>query len=143
MTAAPEPADSSAALRACYPVIRELRPHLTEEAFVAQAQRQRERHGYRLVYLEDEGKVVAAAGYRIAEFLAWGKALYIDDLATLSTARKRGHAGCLLDWLIAQARAEGCDQLHLDSGVQRHDAHRLYLGRRLRITSHHFAIELG
>lgn len=143
MTAQPEPADSSAALRACYPVIRELRPHLTEEAFVAQAQRQRERHGYRLVYLEDEGKVVAAAGYRIAEFLAWGKALYIDDLATLSTARKRGHAGRLLDWLIAQARAEGCDQLHLDSGVQRHDAHRLYLGRRLRITSHHFAIELG
>ena len=143
MIAQPQTADSSAALRACYPVVQELRPHLTEEAFVAQALRQQERHGYRLVYLEDGGRVVAAAGYRIAEYLAWGKALYIDDLATLSTARQQGYAGRLLDWLIAEARAEGCDQLHLDSGVLRFDAHRLYLGRKLRITSHHFAIELG
>lgn len=143
MNAEPRAADSVDALRACFPVIQELRPHLTEAAFLAQVQRQQERHGYRLVYLEADGRVAAAAGYRVAEFLAWGKALYIDDLATLSTARRQGHAGRLLDWLIAQARAEGCDQLHLDSGVQRHDAHRLYLGRKLRITSHHFAIELG
>lgn len=136
-------ADTESALSACFPVIEELRPHLSETAFLAQVRRQQAAHGYRLLYLAaDDGQVVAVAGYRIAEFLAWGRALYVDDLATLSTARCQGHAGRLLDWLIAEARAQGCAELHLDSGVHRHDAHRLYLGRKLRITSHHFALGL-
>lgn len=143
MNSQPIRATSDEALRACFPVIHELRPHLTEAAFLAQVRRQEAASGYRLMYLEQEGRVVAAAGYRIAEFLAWGKALYVDDLATLSTARRQGHAGILLDWLIAEARAQGCAEFHLDSGVQRHDAHRLYLGRKLRISSHHFVLELG
>lgn len=143
MNPQPIPATTDEALRACFPVIHELRPHLAEEAFLAQVRRQEAASGYRLIYLAAEGgDVVAVAGYRIAEFLAWGKALYVDDLATLSRARLQGHAGRLLDWLIAEARAQGCAELHLDSGVHRHDAHRLYLGRKLRITSHHFALGL-
>ena len=33
--------------------------------------------------------------------------------------------------------------IDLDSGVQRHDAHRFYLRERMAITSHHFAKNLG
>ena len=44
----------------------------------------------------------------------------------------------LFDWLLAEARREGCEQLHLDSGVQRYEAHGFYLKNRLHITSHHF-----
>ena len=62
-------------------------------------------------------------------------------LSTLPEARGQGHAGALLDWLLAEARARGCDEIHLDSGVQaeRWDAHRLYLNHGYAITSHHFA----
>jgi GNAT superfamily N-acetyltransferase len=60
-----------------------------------------------------------------------------------SAARRHGFGGRLLDWLIAEARASGCGQFHLDSGVQRHDAHRLYLGRKLVISSHHFSMVLS
>lgn len=126
-------------IRACFPVMKELRPHLSEEEFVEQVSRQMKNHGYTLVYIAHQGQVVAAAGYRVAEYLAWGKALYVDDLATHSSARKHGHGGKLLDWLLEHAQTLGCDQFHLDSGVHRHDAHRLYLGRKLQITSHHFA----
>jgi len=130
---------SEADIRACYPAMRELRPHLSEEEFVAQVQRQRQNHGYTLVYIAEQDEVMAAAGYRVAEFLAWGKTFYLDDLITRESARKHGHGGKLLDWLMSKADELGCRQFHLDSGVQRHDAHRLYLGRKMQITSHHFA----
>ena len=137
------PATTDDDIRACFPVMRELRPHLDEAAFLAQAKRQMANHGYALVALHDDGRICAVAGYRVAEFLAWGKALYIDDLVTAAAVRKAGHGGALLDWLEGQAKTLGCAQLHLDSGVQRHDAHRLYLGRKLAITSHHFAKPLS
>ena len=49
----------------------------------------------------------------------------------------------LLRWLVRDASERGLDQLHLDSGVQRHGAHRFYLAHRFAITSHHFAMELN
>ncbi|HKQ30202.1 MAG TPA: GNAT family N-acetyltransferase [Burkholderiales bacterium] len=129
-------------IKACFPTFRELRPHLSQKDFVSQVQRQIKNHDYVLVYGRVNDKVVVAAGYRVAEFLAWGKTFYVDDLVTLSAARKQGHGGKMLDWLIKKARTLSCDQFHLDSGVQRHDAHRLYLGRKLKISSYHFAKEV-
>ena len=78
------------------------------------------------------------AGFRIAECLAWGRFLYVDDLVTARSVRFRGYGQRLFDWLLAEARREGCEQLHLDSGVQRYEAHGFYLKNRLHITSHHF-----
>lgn len=87
------------------------------------------------------GDAVAVAGFRIGHNLAWGRFLYVDDLSTLPGARGRGHAGALLEWVLAEARVQRCDEVHLDSGVQpeRWDAHRLYLNHGYAITSHHFA----
>lgn len=126
-------------ISACFPAFHELRPHLEEQAFVSQVQRQMSNHGYTLVYLARENTILAAAGYRVAEYLAWGRTFYVDDLITPAAHRKLGHGGMLLDWLLAQAKTLSCQQFHLDSGVQRHDAHRLYLGRKLIISSHHFS----
>jgi GNAT superfamily N-acetyltransferase len=134
-------AESEAQVRACYPVMVQLRPHLTEEQFVGQVRRQQE-HGYQLAFLREAERAVAVAGYRIAEFLAWGKILYVDDLVTDANARSRGFGDELFAWLVAHAKANGCDQLHLDSGVQRFAAHRFYLRLRMNITSHHFALDL-
>jgi GNAT superfamily N-acetyltransferase len=125
----------------CYPVMRELRPHLEEHSFTEQVIRQMG-EGYRLVCLEDAKEVKALAGFRILTFLAWGKVLYIDDLITDSEARKKGYGGKLLKWLIDQARLANCDQVHLDSGPQRHDAHRLYLNCGMKIIGYHFALDL-
>lgn len=129
-------------IESCYPVMVQLRPHFTaKEAFIKQVQRQT-KNGYHLVYAEENGKVTAVSGFRFLEFLAWGKVLYIDDLVTDSTTRKSGHASKLLQWIIELAKQEGCDQIHLDSGPQRHDAHRLYLNHKFKITGHHFSLNL-
>lgn len=126
-------------IRACYSVMAQLRPHLTEETFVAQVKRQIE-NGYHLVYCHDGENVVAVAGYRFSEFLAWGKVLYIDDLVTDAEARKSGYGSALLKWVLEQAKESKCDQVHLDSGPQRHDAHRLYMNHGFKIIGHHFSL---
>jgi GNAT superfamily N-acetyltransferase len=135
-------AETAAQIRACYPVMVQLRPHLSEEQFVAQVKLQQDQQGYQLAGLHGGDRVVAVAGYRLGNFLAWGKILYVDDLVTDENARSRGHGDELFAWLLAQAKEHGCDQLHLDSGVQRFGAHRFYLRRRMDITSHHFALDL-
>jgi len=122
----------------CFPLMADLRPHLREDEFVSRVRGQQREHGYRLAVLEEDGAVRAVAGFRIAECLAWGRFLYVDDLVTARSVRFRGYGQQLFDWLLAEARREGCEQLHLDSGVQRYEAHGFYLKNRLHITSHHF-----
>lgn len=137
-------AESDSEIARCFACMQELRTHLNDVAdFVARVRAQHAESGYRIACLEDDGAVVCVAGFRVASFLAWGRILYVDDLSTSALARRRGHGGRMLEWLFARAREEGCGQVHLDSGVQRHDAHRLYLAKRFRISAHHFSREQG
>jgi len=130
-----------------YRAMLELRPGIGSEAeFVSRVNERQRPEGYRLVgsFAEGDEQAAGAAGFRTAHFLAWGHAVYVDDLSSRASFRRQGHAGALMDWLLAEARRLGCGQLHLDSGVgiDRMDAHRLYLDKRMRISSHHFQIEL-
>ena len=135
-------AESEQELRRCYEVMRELRPHIaTVEQFLAQVARQ-QRQGFLLAYLEAGGEIRAAAGYRYTEYLFQGRFMYVDDLVTRAVDRSGGFGGKLFDWLVQQAREHQCTHLELDSGVQRFDAHRFYLTKRMKIASHHFSLAL-
>lgn len=134
-------ADTESRIARCYPVMSQLRPHIPEAEFVPQVQRQQQ-NGYRLAYLEADSRVRAVAGYRLLESLAWGPFCYVDDLVTAERDRSQGYGQTLFDWLIERSREAGCRQFHLDSGVQRFGAHRFYLGNRMDITCHHFAMSL-
>ena len=125
----------------CHRVMRQLRPHVGAQEWVRRVHRQQQ-EGYQLAMLLDGDDVVAVAGYRLAHNLAWGKFLYVDDLVTDASRRSSSYGGGLLEWLVQTANAAGCDELHLDSGVQRFGAHRFYLRHGLDITSHHFRIVL-
>lgn len=129
-------------IRACYKIMHQLRPHLaSEETFAEQVLRQIN-EGYRLVYIQDNEQVKAVIGFRYLEFLAWGRVLYIDDLISDTANRRSGYGSTLLKWVIDEAKKSSCDQVHLDSGPQRHDAHRLYLNHGFKIIGHHFALGL-
>jgi len=125
----------------CFPVMAELRPHLKEAEFIARVQRQ-QRAGYHLAFLSDKRRVTALAGYRYSESLSWGKFMYVDDLVTSEKSRSQGHGQRLIKWLTNQAKAQDCEQFHLDSGVQRFGAHRFYLASRMDIIAYHFARKL-
>jgi GNAT superfamily N-acetyltransferase len=132
-------ATSAEAIVRCFPVMSQLRPHLREEEFVAQVRRQQV-GGYLLAALEAESRVRALAGYRFGENLAWGPFCYVDDLVTDAGERSRGFGRLLLGWVKERAREAGCVQFHLDSGVQRFQAHRFYFTQGMVISSHHFAL---
>ena len=135
-------AQSDLEIQDCFPVFKVLRPHVSEEVFLPQVRRQ-QAQGYQILALRDEGVVKSAAGFRSAEFLAWGKGIYIDDLITMPDEKRRGFAGQLLDWIVAHAREQGCGGVHLDTGYARHDAHRLYLRKGFRFDCHHLAVDLS
>lgn len=122
----------------CFPVIVQLRPHLTLDSFVAQVQRQ-QKEGYQLAFIETKGTVQAVAGYRLMEMLSRGRFIYVDDLVTDSQARSGGYGKALIDWLMVYAKAQGCQLLDLDSGVHRFEAHRFYFRERMHIAAYHFA----
>ena len=131
-------AETPEEVRATHGVMRQLRTHLDEAAYVAQVARQQTEDRYAVVALFDDGVIRAVAGFRIATALALGHYLYVDDLVSDATVRSHGYGAALLDWLCAHGKAHGCTSLHLDSGVQRHDAHRFYLRERMDIVFYHF-----
>lgn len=129
-------------IAACHPVMQELRPHITEDQFLAKVRRQ-EKAGYRLAYVRALSGVVAVAGFRLGENLAWGRFLYVDDLVTLAEQRSKGHGAKLLSWLKEQAAREGCAQIHLDSGLQRKEAHRFYEREGMTMASFHYVEKIS
>lgn len=134
-------ANTDAEIESCFPVFKALRPHLKSGDFLPQVRRQQQQ-SYQILALKHEGVVKSVAGFRFAEFLAWGRVLYVDDLATLQGETSRGFAGSLLDWLIRHAKSCRCQAVHLDTGYARHAAHRLYLRKSFRLDCHHLALEI-
>jgi GNAT superfamily N-acetyltransferase len=139
-------AESEIDLERCLPVMAELRTDLEVKygvkAFISQVRKQ-EAESFRIIFLEDENQVRAVAGYRIMHKLYNRKSLYIDDLVTRAKDRSKGYGESLIDWLVNEATRQGCAAVELDSGVQRFDAHRFYLRKRMIISSHHFLLKLN
>lgn len=124
------------------PVLQELRTHLDDAARRA-VQAEGHGQGYRFTAaFHDDGACLGVAGWRVLATAFVGRKLYVDDLVTASSARSTGVGSALLAHLEQRARDAGCSVLDLDSGVQRHDAHRFYLRERLHISSHHFSKRL-
>jgi GNAT superfamily N-acetyltransferase len=124
-----------------------LRTHVADEQeFVRRVDEVQRREGYRLVgaFDDEDRSASAVAGFRTGHNLADGHFLYVDDLATRREFRRRGLGTALLVWLAREAARVGCEELSLDSavGLDRADAHRLYLNSGLVITAHHFARKL-
>lgn len=126
-------------IRRCWPVMVQLRPHLDEQSFADQVQRQAAQ-GYRLAYVEDDGAVVAVAGFREMEMLSRGRHIYVDDLVTDEAGRSNGYGAALMDWLVQYARGRDLVGVELDSGVQRFGAHRFYFRQGMHIASYHFTL---
>lgn len=129
-------------IEATFTVMSQLRSHLARKEYLATIRGMEDSGGYRLAAGFEDERVRCVAGYRFMKLLAYGKVLYVDDLVTDETARSRDFGGRIIGWLENEARKNGCEQLHLDSGVQRHDAHRFYFREGIKISSYHFVKDL-
>ena len=132
-------ATSDEEIAACFPVMKQLRPHLEPEEFVPRVRKQM-LAGYKLVYVLSDDQPVAVAGYRVSNKLSAGKFLFVDDLVTDESARSKGYGARLLTWLREQARSEACSRLQLDTGIQRKDAQRFYEREGMRLSGYHYEV---
>lgn len=135
-------AETEADVRACFDVIRQLRPQLkSPEDFLAIVTLQRVQ-GYRLLVVWDHGKPVALAGYRLLDNLIHGRFIYVDDLITDSACRGRRWGARLLAELRTLGRAEDCDHLVLDTALGNDLAQRFYFRAGLLARGLHFSMDL-
>lgn len=128
-------------IQKCRDVIVCLRPHLAD-ADLEDMLLSMFAEGYRLHYIEENGRAVAFIGFRFLQFLFNGKHIYIDDLCSLPGTRGKGYGTALLNFVDDIARANNLATVTLDSGFQRNDAHRLYLNQGFNLASFHFSKKL-
>lgn len=127
---------------ACFSVMRELRPHLTDVAtFAAQARRQAAQD-YRLLAIWQGDQVKGLAGYRLQENLMYGRFLYVDDLVTTADARSAGLGGKLIEALREEARSQGCAYFVLDTALDNAMGQRFYYRQGLLGRGMHFCQRL-
>ncbi|WP_394174604.1 GNAT family N-acetyltransferase [Thalassotalea litorea] len=129
---------SAELLRAVAQLMLMLRPQYSVDSLIL-AMKDQMQSGYQLGVLIEDNKPVTLAGFNISHKLAWKKHIYLDDLVTDESERGKGYGQKMLNWLQEFALEHGCEQLHLDSGVQRFAAHKLYLNQGYNIASHHFS----
>ena len=116
---------SEAELKRAFPVLKELRTHLSEEDFFS-LYGEMEKQGFQLYALEDEGEIKAVTGVQISTNFYNLRNMYVHDLVTKSTERSKGYGETLLRFIHDLARENDCSSVYLSSGLQRVDAHRFY-----------------
>jgi GNAT superfamily N-acetyltransferase len=134
--------DDEAGVAACYPLMRELRPHLASAAEFLERWRRQVTTGYRLLAGWEGDRPVALAGFRVQENLVLGRFLYVDDLVTLPEQRSHGYGAKLMTRLVQEARDRECCRLTLDTPLTNVLGHRFYYRNGLVATALRFGIPL-
>jgi len=99
-------------LAASFPVMQELRPHLTDSAaYVEQIKRQHVQ-GYRLLAAWRNDSIVGLAGYREVESTIYGRFVYVDDLVVTGQLQRSGIGELLLQSARQQAARLDCKILY-------------------------------
>lgn len=111
--------------RDAFPLMRELRTHLDEEAYLAYL-REMTADGYRLFAGSVDDEIVALAGAGVEVNMYDGRHLWVYELVTDPGHRSEGYGGELLSFLETWARGQDCETIALSSGLQRTAAHRFY-----------------
>ncbi|WP_217473926.1 GNAT family N-acetyltransferase [Stutzerimonas stutzeri] len=125
-------------LRGALELMRELRPHLVDEAaFLAQMARQFEQH-YRLLSAWRDDELVGLAGFRAQENLLYGRFVYVDDLVVAQSQRQKGVGAQLLGVVRREATRDGYAHLVLDTGLHMPLAQRFYFREGLLAKGMHF-----
>ncbi|TEA80083.1 GNAT family N-acetyltransferase [Allopusillimonas ginsengisoli] len=126
-----EHADTERELRACFPIMQQLRPHLRdEEDFMSRLYRMRA-EDYRLLAAWQADEPIALAGYRYQENLVYGRFLYVDDLVVAEPLRGSQWGAKLLETVEGFARKAGCARFVLDTGLSNALAQRFYFRQGL------------
>ncbi|MBE3595203.1 MAG: GNAT family N-acetyltransferase [Candidatus Carbobacillus altaicus] len=117
--------DTPADWQQAYPLIAQLRHHLSEESYMEHMQAMTAQ-GYHLFGLMVKKELVSLAGGLILHNFYNGRYFMLYDLVTSATHRSAGYGERLLSFVERWAEAHGCQRIELTSGLERSEAHRFY-----------------
>ncbi len=109
---------TKADLDRCYPVVNELRPHLSFNEYIAIYEEAHAHDGYEIVAIEVSDQIVAVMGYRFLSDFVRGKHVYIDDLVSTEKFRSQGFGAELLTFAESVAKETECKNLRLCTGIE-------------------------
>ncbi|MCM3745397.1 GNAT family N-acetyltransferase [Sporosarcina luteola] len=109
-----------------FPVMKQLRTHLDEKAYLDLVSEAMDKDMYRLFALYVQGEIVAATGFKPMITLYYGRFVWVCDLVTDKNKRSHGYGEKLLLYVHEWAKENGYESVALSSGLQRTDAHRFY-----------------
>ncbi|MEA9357411.1 GNAT family N-acetyltransferase [Bacteriovorax sp. PP10] len=114
-------------LESFYPLLTELRTHLTYENFLDTYHHAHKNDQYELVGFFEEETVIALIGYRVLYDFVRGRHLYIDDLITSETVRSQGIGARILEFAEERAKELKCTGgLRLCAGIENTDGIKFY-----------------
>lgn len=131
-------AETDEQILATFDVMRQLRPQLERDGYVALIRELMASDGLKVLALVDAGAVRAVATYRLMNMLYCGRLLYVDDLVADERVRSRGYGAQLVARLKDEARRQACSEVQLISRVIREQAHRFYFREGFGIECFHF-----
>ena len=105
-------------LESFFPVMKELRPHLTLESYLEIYEEAHRQDGYEIVALKEGHQVLALMGYRFLSDFVRGRHLYIDDLVSSESFRSKGLGAELLKHAEVIASLKDCKVLRLCTGTE-------------------------
>ena len=101
-------AQTQSDLENMYPLLVELRPHLTYENFLDSYNNAHKNDQYELVGFYEDDNLIALIGYRVLYDFVRGRHLYIDDLITSVTVRSKGLGAKVLEFAEEKAHELNC-----------------------------------
>ena len=113
------------AWREAFPVMAQLRTHLTEDAYLEYL-REMTADGYHLFALSVDDAIVSLAGIGVQLNMYYGRHVWVYELVTDADHRSAGHGAELLSFVETWAAENGCELVALSSGLEREAAHRFY-----------------
>ncbi|MGR9049571.1 GNAT family N-acetyltransferase [Halobacillus faecis] len=116
-------------IKSAYPVMKELRSHLSEEQYVDLVEEAMAVDRYHLFALVADEEVVALTGFKEMTTLYYGRFVWVCDLVTSSAHRSQGYGEELLAFVEDWAKEHGLESVALSSGLSRLRAHRFYDGK--------------
>ncbi|WP_042220954.1 GNAT family N-acetyltransferase [Oceanobacillus manasiensis] len=117
---------SESEIMQAFPVMKQLRTHLTEETYLDLVIEAKKEDRYKLFALFDEGEIVAVTGFKPMTTLYYGRFVWVCDLVTDKNRRSKGYGEKLLTYVHEWAKENNYESVALSSGLQRTEAHRFY-----------------
>ncbi|WP_147805237.1 GNAT family N-acetyltransferase [Alkalicoccus halolimnae] len=106
--------------------MKQLRTHLTEEAYTDLVKDAREKDRYQLYAMKEEGEIKAVIGFKPMITLYYGHFVWVCDLVTDGSSRSSGYGEKLLDFVHQWTEKNEYTCVALSSGLNRSAAHRFY-----------------